>query len=303
MTYAPTLALVLALLLSPPAAASPAAPSAPAETHEYELVVLTYNVKALPIVNDLDRLKRIGEILRERRRAGREPDVVLLQEAFLDKAKRIRKRAGYPHEIVGVDPEPGFPFRNPTGLEILSNHPIVESWHRSFGDCAFPECFVEKSVLGATIRIPGVPVDVDIFNTHLQADSINDRVRKNQVDDLGIFFRRIGFGHRLAIFAGDFNFKPRHESYHQFLRKLPFREVGAECLGAPERCEVVVGVHGHTDETDVWKTTHDRHFYYAPRDASAAIRPVRLVRNFTEYWEGEPLSDHWGYEVHYRITW
>jgi hypothetical protein len=33
------------------------------------------------------------------------------------------------------------------------------------------------------------------------------------------------------------------------------------------------------------------------------IEPVRLIRNFTEPFEGGGLSDHWGYEVRYRISW
>ena len=65
----------------------------------------------------------------------------------------------------------------------------------------------------------------------------------------------------------------------------------------------MIGTHGQTDWTDVWKSSHDRHFYYQPEGSPLRIEPVRLIRNFTEKWHGDFLSDHWGYEVHYRISW
>ena len=65
-------------------------------------------------------------------------------------------------------------------------------------------------------------------------------MRRNQIDDLAVFLRRIPFGAAPAILAGDFNFKPRQGSYHKFLREMPFTDVGAECLATRERCEVVL---------------------------------------------------------------
>lgn len=303
LAAAGTLGLLLALA-PPPVARSAPTPTAPDAANVRELKVLTYNVKALPVLTNLDRLKRIGEILAERRRIGDEPDVVVLQEAFVRKSKRVRNRAGYPHVVLG--PTDGGLFRNASGLEVLSNHPILERHQRRLHDCAFPECLVSKSVVGVTLELPDLPAPVDVFTTHLQADTRNDRVRSNQIDDITVFFDRIGFGRVPAIFAADFNFKPRHESYHKFLRETPFADAGFECLAALESCEIVVGVHGQTDLYDVWKTTNDRQFYYQPADSPLRIEPIRVIRNFTEpvrRGEGGFLSDHWGYEVHYRITW
>jgi endonuclease/exonuclease/phosphatase family metal-dependent hydrolase len=304
-------ALAAVLLL----AAAPTARSAPAEghgadlaraepAHSVELKVLSYNVKGLPLITDLDRLKRIGELLAERRRRGDEPDVVVLQEAFVRKARRVRKRAGYPYAIRG--PKEGSLFANASGLEVLSNHPIVARYDRRLNDCAFPECLVAKAIVGVELALPGVPAPIQVFTTHLQADTRNDPVRRNQIDDLTVFLRRIPFGSLPAVFAGDFNFKPRHGSYHKFLREMPFADAGYDCLRQPEACQVVVGADGLTDWTDVWKTANDRHFYYQPAGSSVRIEPIRVIRNFTEPYpggEGGFLSDHWGYEVHYRIRW
>ena len=274
----------------------------PEPAHSVELKVLSYNVKGLPLLTDLDRLKRIGEILAERRRHGDEPDVVLLQEAFAKKSRRVRNRAGYPYAIEGVDGQKGI-FDNDSGLEILSDYPIRATYGHTFHDCAFPECLVSKAILGATLEIPDVPEPVQIFTTHLQAGTRNDAVRRSQIEEIAAFLDRIGFGREPAIFAGDFNFKPKHRSYFQFLRRVPMQEAGPICLRTPWRCDIVVGRDGRTDQTDVWKTAHDRHFFFAPQGSPLRIEPVRLIRNFTQREDGGFLSDHWGYEVHYRISW
>ena len=291
------------LVLATSALSAPAhALRTPDPGHSIELKVLSYNVKGLPLLTDLDRLKRIGEILAERRRRGEEPDIVLLQEAFAKKSRRVRNRAGYPYAIEGVEGQSGI-FDNDSGLEILSEYPIVATYGRTYRDCAFPECLVSKAILGATLAIPGVPEPVQIFTTHLQAGTRNDAVRRSQIGEIATFLGGIGFGRGPAIFAGDFNFKPRHPSYFQFLRQIPMQEAGPFCLRSPWRCEIEVGRDGRTDQTDVWKTAHDRHFYYQPEASALRIEPVRLIRNFTQRMDGGFLSDHWGYEVHYRISW
>ena len=268
-----------------------------------EIKVLTYNVKGLPWITNLERLERIGDILAERRQRGDEPDIVLLQEAYVKQSASLRERAGYPHAIVGADGQRGV-FANSSGLELLSNFPIKAKYSRLFEDCAFPECFISKGIVGATLEIPGVPHAVQVFNTHLQADTANDWVRKRQIDQIADFLGGLRFGQRPLIFAGDFNFKPKHDSYTSFLRKLPLVEVGYHCLqSASKGCQVEIGKNGQTDWTDVWKSSHDRNFYFQPEESPLRIEPVRLIRNFTEKWDGDFLSDHWGYEVHYRISW
>lgn len=319
MMHAPSLArrtaariaFALAALLAFSAAAPTvrSAPSAPAAAagepaRTAELDVLSYNIKGLPLITDLDRLARIGEILAERRRRGDEPDVVVLQEAFVRESARVRRLAGYPYALRG--PDGGGPFANDSGLEVLSNHPIVTRYERALNDCAFPECWIRKAVVGVELELPGVPGPIQVFTTHLQADTRNEPVRRNQIDDLAVFLRRIPFGAHPAIFAGDFNFKPKHPSYHKFLRETPFADAGYDCLGAPDTCQIVVGADGRTDWTDVWKTANDRQFYYQPAGSPVRIEPIRVIRNFTEPFAGGEdgaLSDHWGYEVHYRIRW
>ena len=281
-----------------------ASADAPAPPRSFEFVVLSYNVKSLPLLRDASRLRQIGRMLKERRLRGDEPDVVLLQEAFSGDAERIRARAGYPYQVVGTGTVGGVLLENPSGLEILSDHPIVAQYGRAFDDCASVDCLVSKSVLGVTLAIPGLPVPVRVFTTHMQAHTPNDSVRKNQIDDIDIFLRRIGFGAEPAIFAGDVNFKPKHASYRKFLREFSFfTEAGRFCLDDRTRCEIVLGEDGRADLLDVWAASHDRQYFYAPQGSPVRIEPVRLMRNFTERFEGSDLSDHWGYEVRYRLSW
>lgn len=53
----------------------------------------------------------------------------------------------------------------------------------------------------------------------------------------------------------------------------------------------------------------DQHFIAAPTQGSnltespVRIEPVRAELVFREPVNGRELSDHWGYEVHYRISW
>ena len=295
--------LALALLAAPPLRAATPESSAPAKQHSRELVVLSYNVKSLPFTDAADRLRQIGRLLARRRAGGDEPQLVLLQEAWNGELDAIRKRAGYRYEAIGAGESPSLLLPNPSGLAILSDHPILAQYARAFDDCAGADCLAHKSVLGATIQVPGVPVPLRIFNTHLQAHTPHDSVRKNQIDDIEIFLRRIGFGGEPAIFAGDMNFQPRHRSYRKFLRDFSFfTEAGRYCLDVPT-CQIAVGGDGRTDLNDVWRTAHDRQYFYAPEGSPVRIVPVGLTRNFTEPYEGQALSDHWGYEVRYRLTW
>ena len=301
--------LLALLLCAGPLSASPSGGVTPAVVpsaalRSFDFVVLTYNIRGLPLLRDADRMREIGRILRERRRRGDEPDVVLLQEAWSSEADRIRSRAGYRYQVLGVGKGQNLLLDNPSGLEILSNYPIVTQYGRRFNDCAGADCLVSKSVIGATLAIPGLPVPLRIFTTHLQAQTPNDGVRKNQIDDIDVFLRRIGFGAEPAIFAGDMNFKPRHLSYQKFVRVLPFfTESGRFCLDSRDQCEIDVGHDGRTDILDVWHSSNDRQFFYTPKDSPVRITPVQLIRNFTERYEGARLSDHYGYEVRYRFSW
>ena len=80
-------------------ATAPGAPAAPPVTGQtVQISVLTYNVHGLPWPLAGGRgaaLRAIGRELAARREAGRQPDVVLIQEGFRDEIADLVKVSGY----------------------------------------------------------------------------------------------------------------------------------------------------------------------------------------------------------------
>src|SRR5688572_2222947 len=70
------------------------------------LSVMTYNIKGLPwplATGRADAMDRIAGRLIDLRCAGRQPHIVLLQEAFTEEAAAIARTAGYAHVAFGPD--------------------------------------------------------------------------------------------------------------------------------------------------------------------------------------------------------
>lgn len=287
-----------------------------------DLSVLSYNIRALPPPFDArgDSSKtfdNIGERLAARKADGTAPDIILIQEGYSeDFAGRVRRRADYPYVVTQIPEKDNFITRwmvegNATGMEIYSKYPLRAIESEQFENSDIVESLANKSIVSATIEKPDIPFPVQILTTHYQAEWKHDAIRQNQVAQTRDFLSRINFGVNPAVFAGDFNFKPRRPSYAYFQSILPpFQDSGAFCLVNTDVCTIDVNRHGKTDINDVWRSTNDRHFYHVPEDKNISVTPVYLTRNFTEHAAGgyrenghENLSDHWGYEVKYRISW
>jgi endonuclease/exonuclease/phosphatase family metal-dependent hydrolase len=273
----------------------------------YLLRVMHYNVHALPETlsgeNPKDRMRRIGEILAERRDAGTQPDFVLLQEAF-DKVDRIIDRAGYAYVVQG----PTQPIGLDGGLYILSDHPVVGQDKQSFDACADVDCFAEKGVLAISTQVPAMPEPIVIITTHLQAQSENDAVRIQQIDEMLPYLAAQNIESNASVFAGDFNFKAKpdhdaHPSYQHFIDTTPYIPAGKACLDDVVNCSIVLEDATKSDEADVWFSTNDHQFYYASSAARYRLSVRQFEVTFTEDFEGDPLSDHWAREADYCFTW
>lgn len=161
------------------------------------LSVMTYNVKGLPwpIVSGRPAaLAQIGYRLAQLRKNGKQPDVVLLQEAFIPQAKAIGGLAGY--RYVAFGPRVADASADPTaalgagfdgearwskgeddgkwvdsGLAILSDYPIVSTARMAFPQdaCAGYDCLAAKGALLARIAVPGLSQPVAIVDTHLNS--------------------------------------------------------------------------------------------------------------------------------------
>jgi endonuclease/exonuclease/phosphatase family metal-dependent hydrolase len=274
----------------------PGAAAAQAETEKRTLTVLSYNIKGLPPFAakgyDQDRYADIGRILAQRMKEGAAPDIVLLQESFVDRTRELRKIAGYPYVAEG--PRARGLFSLSSGLYILSRHPIVQEDRRAFGSCSDWDCFANKGVQFARIQLPGVPAAVDIYNTHMQASRNRDEIRLRQVKAAADFVRETRGEGTPIIFAGDFNFRfggPEGSSYSRFLAKTQFHNAAELCLRngcAPK-------------EDRILHRTVNHHFIASAPEVR--LHPVAMTRNFREKVRGRALSDHLGYEATYELRW
>ncbi|WP_242123564.1 endonuclease/exonuclease/phosphatase family protein [Sphingobium sp. Sx8-8] len=214
----------------------PEAPSA----FDGTLPVMTYNIHGLPWPvawgRDAD-FTRIAARLRLLRGEGRNPHIVVLQEAFTQEAQAIGREAGYRYIATGADQDAvngqvptasdrafaaaeswshgeGLPKFVGSGLQILSDYPIVDTRRIVFPAfaCAGFDCLANKGALLARIRLPGQPEPVDIVTTHLnsrRASGVaNDRSNHAyglQLACLGDFIRSNHDPRNAMIVAGDFN--------------------------------------------------------------------------------------------------
>ena len=204
------------------------------------LSVMTYNVRGLPwpiAWGRADALAQIGDRLAALRRAGRQPHILLLQEAFTPEARAIAARAGYAHVVAGPDrrmrgPAPGSAQDRAylararwdrgeaadkqfgSGLLILSDYPILSAARLAFPAhaCAGFDCLANKGALVARLAVPGMAQPVHVVNTHLNARKAagvpiarSQRAFERQVDLLTRFVRAQVPEDAPLILGGDMN--------------------------------------------------------------------------------------------------
>ena len=279
-------------------------------THSKVLKVLSYNIQGLPwpFALTAKRFKDIGKVLEQRKKDGTAPDLVLLQESFIPKTKDLRKYADYPYVAKG----PGLCARMNTGriacalgnsgIYILSLHPIVKQARTGFSKkhCGTADCWANKGVQMALIAPEGLPFQIPIFNTHMQANDPYeaDRIAQNSI--IKTFLDEKNPEDLPFIFAGDFNFRPNLQSFHDFVQKTGLLDVGQFCLN-PGQTECKIEEHSVPGE--VFGGTVDHHFIRNVEGAEYSIQPIYVEKNFKEPINGRMPSDHEGYEVHYEIRW
>lgn len=278
-------------------------------TNSYTLRVLSYNIKAMPapFAENNNRYERIGEILAERRVASEHPQVVMFQEDFEDRTDRIYRAAGHPYIVKG--PKKKSKIFN-SGLTILSDYKFLNKQSKTYKKCATWDCFSRKGAVTVLVHPEGMPEPFWIGTTHMQSQSEHDKVREKQLKRLyELLDKDIRYQRNLTILAGDFNFKPhKHRSYWKFMGKGLFDDVGGYCAENQDLCEITIGQNSKTSFSNVYKNTNDRHFLYVPQNGPYKVEVEKFIINMTEehshnhYLDGY-LSDHWGYEVHYKISW
>lgn len=319
-----TLALGLAIV-SPASAQEPAA-----------LSILTYNIEGLPWPARSGRgedLSRIADQLRAMRTEGRQPHVVLFEEAFSRKARSIAAKAGYRYIADGPSASDlGAPANSPadrafraaarffsgekwgklrgSGLRIASDFPILDVKRMAYSTCAGMDCLANKGAVLVTIAVPGVSQPVAIVDTHLNSRTAArvpvDRsfyAYQRQVDALSNFVRANVSPGMPFIIAGDFNAgqEPRRRDYllqqaASWRSGPPVRAALDTCLEAGDLC----ATDNRPDLAFTEKRGRDYQLFASSGSASLTLESMAAL--FGHDAAGHMLSDHVGYSATYRVS-
>lgn len=309
-----------------------------AETQEYvtTLKVLAYNIEGLPWPARSGRrpyLRETGERLKAMRANGNGPDVVLLQEAFMDATMELINTAGYRNVVAGPDRTDkvveiinertaeynkglyrwkgeGWGKLYHSGLYILSQYPIQKRYSHAFRFCAGWDCLANKGIVAAEVRVPGLPTPLLIANTHMQAAGSagvpierTTRAHMLQVDEAKAFLKKLPRKNMPLIFGGDFNIRNKNDRVLHGLRTIKVKEphmlVRHYCTDIVLTCDVAMKLEAYEDP---WRYTQDLQGFI--RGPNIDVRPIRMETVFDGSDENNPvLSNHDGYMVTYELRW
>ena len=302
------------------------------------LSVMTYNVEGLPWPIAWGReeaLKKIGDRLAMLRREGRQPHIVLLQEAFIPEAAAIARRAGYAHVATGPEATSITPIsataqdraylsharwdrgevmgkRFGSGLMILSDYPIVGQARMAFPDfaCAGFDCLANKGAQVAHLAVPGFVAPVSVVNTHLNARKAagvpiarSQQAFARQVALLAGFVRAQVPDDQALILGGDMNIGGDPVRKAAFFDQWAHadQKFVAAMLGGIHRA---LAMPGQIDRADLSASAQRAKDWLFARDARGRPMTVKqAVVPFGSEADGEPpLSDHYGYALTYAPT-
>lgn len=296
------------------------------------LSVLTYNVHGLPAIlrkSDVAPLSAISDRLADLRRRGRQPGVVVLQEAFTDDAKRIGVDAGYRYVVTGpgIDERGASPPSDrvteidrsthwwvgegmgkhvDSGLMVLSDYPVVGIRRLAFaeGACAGIDCLSNKGALLVTVSLPGHAAPIDIATTHFNSRgsagvsaSRSLVAFRRQVSALLEWVERERHPERPLVVAGDFNVGKARERRAAFFSglalrqdRLPLRDAVADYARGSALPECAREARDRAKDWQLWQDGR-----------SLRLKPVAVEVPFGHEADGSMLSDHIGFAVQYRL--
>jgi endonuclease/exonuclease/phosphatase family metal-dependent hydrolase len=302
-----------------------------------QLSLLTYNVEGLPFPVRLGRaakLRQIGARLATLRAEGRQPHVIVLQEAFSADAKAISTQAGYRYAVDG--PSAAMAGAQPasvadrrfageasllrgersgkwadSGLRIASDYPILSVRRMAYPAyaCAGFDCLANKGVLAVLIRVPGVTEPVAVVATHLNSRLASHAsparslyAYQRQVDALGAFVRKVVPSVYPFVLAGDLNVGRYMDRRSYLIRNTALWRQTAPLDVAMQRCLSDVGC-GKSNLVDLrysYRRARDWQFYSPGHHAGLQVASVSGL--FGHDAQGAMLSDHVGYVASYTLT-
>ncbi|MFD2498231.1 endonuclease/exonuclease/phosphatase family protein [Rhizorhabdus histidinilytica] len=249
----------------------------------------------------------------------------MFQEMFSGRAKRAVAASGYPAIVAGPqrltfagratdEPLPGKSrFRRGelglkllgSGLAIASRYPLdgIELHPYGLRSCAGIDCLANKGIVRALLHMPGVPVPVELYDTHMNSQGASRAPKPRalaahmrQSREASGFIAGVNEPAYPLIFGGDFNMRWSEERFADFSRYVPLEIVHRWCVAPDHGCDVRMSWDG--DEP--WMDTQDLQLFRS--SPMVAIRPIRVEAMF----DGGALprlSDHDGFLVTYELRW
>lgn len=315
--------------------ANPAAQPLPLSVNfDGKLSVMTYNIHGVPWPVGWGRpaqLTQIAETLRDLRSHGRNPHVVVLQEAFTEDAQAIGREAGYRYIVDGPSAElvsserpsaadrlfassgswmkgEGLGKFVGSGLQILSDFPIVGMRRMAYPTyaCAGYDCLANKGALLASLALPGEAEPIDIVTTHLNsrrssgvADARSIYAYRLQVKYLTDFIRRAHDPQRALLVAGDFNVGRATPRRSELLGSVRTRWAQDGDIDDAYGEAVRVGLPLNSDAKFSHRRARDWQFYTPGKSTDLELDGIDVPFGHDKY--GGMLSDHVGYTAIYRI--
>lgn len=326
------IAVALALLadVSAGSGSAPAAGAGQVAPAVDQLSVMSYNVHGLPwpLAVRGGAFDAIASRLRELRAQGRQPHVMVLQEAFTPAAKAIGAAAGYRYvrfgpavdtpAVAGTAADGTFQADArrsrgeadgkwvDSGLAIFSDYPIVAARRVAYPVCAGFDCLANKGALAVKIAVPGVAQPIYVVGSHLNARKAagvaaerTAYAYRRQVDLFENFIRAVVPADAPLFVAGDFNVGKTDERRATFAAHLLSSTLAlAPALG---RCERLAdcAVADRADATESARRNKDW-LLFRP-GAALAVTPVQFQAPFGRAADGSLLSDHIGIAAAYRL--
>jgi endonuclease/exonuclease/phosphatase family metal-dependent hydrolase len=255
-----------------------------------DIAVLSYNVKALPY--PLGGWRK-GERLRAVRAGFRDYDLVLLQEAFTahdDLLGGLESRGVVTSEHFGPA-RTGDGLTRSTGLAIATFRPLGATPVRHVGHynlCSghvgrANDCLASKGFMLQRVRFRDA--EIDVYDTHLDADPRDQPTRERQLATLSAEIQRLS-ATRPLIVAGDFNIdrsdSAQFAALHRFAATLGLRDSNAiQGASWPERLDYIF-VRSSDDVTvEVVRAGSDSRFRTATHELSdhpAMFAILRVTR-------------------------
>ena len=255
-----------------------------------DIAVLSYNVKALPYPLGGSRK---GDRLQAVRAGFRDYDLVLLQEAFTahdDLLGGLESRGVVTSQHLGPA-RTGEGLTRSTGLAIATFLPLAATPVRHVGHydvCSgrfarANDCLASKGFMLQRVRFGDA--EIDVYDTHLDADTRDQPTRERQLATLSAEIHRLSAARPLIV-AGDFNIDRRDSAQfaalRQFAATLGLTDSNATPSPSwPERLDYIF-VRGSTDvAVSVLRAGYDPGFRTATHELSdhpAMFAIVRVTR-------------------------